>query len=347
MSAALLVTSPGLGATIQDFGRPGFQDLGVPKGGALDPLNLRLANWLTGNDGGEGALEMRFSGPAFELRGASARIAVAGDGAEIEMQRFDDRRYPAYRSITLEDGQRFRLNLRGGGPCYLAVAGGFDLAPVLGSLSTLAICGLGGFKGRALQAGDIIPLHADDAPEGGELALRPPKFAPSSAAIRVLLGPQQDHFTQEGVATLLGESFTISNLSDRMGLRLEGPVIAHARSFDLISDGNAHGAIQVPGSGKPIVLMADRGTTGGYPKIATVISADLAALGRLPPGATLRFEAVTQPEAVAALKAQDALLASLKAAISPFRDPGEALTRALLEENIISGVENARLQDNA
>jgi len=339
MKTALAVTAPGLNATIQDLGRPGYQSVGVTVGGALDPIMLRLANWLAGNGAGEGALEMRFSGPAFEVRGGSAHLALAGEGADIEMLPPYEGRHPAYRSFALQAGQRFRVVLKGGGPCYLAVEGGFEISAVLGSVSTLAACGFGGFHGRALLMGDVLPLRRS-APANGSFALRAPNFA-QPEFIRVILGPQQGHFTADGLNTFLGESFTISHLSDRMGLRLEGPLVRHAKSFDLISDGNPHGAIQVPGSGKPIILMADRGTTGGYPKIATVISADLAPLGRLPPGEKLRFKAVTHEEAVAALRAQDALLASLKAAIAPYRDAKEELARALMEENIISGVADA------
>jgi biotin-dependent carboxylase-like uncharacterized protein len=341
MSAALAVLAPGLNAAIQDLGRPGFQAIGVPVGGALDPVMLRVANWLAGNDGGEGALEMRFSGPSFEVRGGPAHLALGGEGVEIEMLPPFEGRYPAFRSLTLEPGQRFRVKIRGGAPCYLAVEGGFDIPPILGSVSTLAVGGLGGLHGRALCAGDVLPLCRDVPQLSGNYALRPPKFAPAQT-IRVILGPQDDGFTPEGIETFLNGGFTISHLSDRMGLRLEGPRVAHSGGFDLISDGNAHGAIQVPGSGQPIVLMADRGTTGGYPKIAVVISADLPLLGRLPPGARLGFKAVSHGEAVAALRAQDALLASLKAGIARYRDPREELARALLEENIISGVADAK-----
>jgi biotin-dependent carboxylase-like uncharacterized protein len=341
MSAALFVIAPGLNAAIQDLGRPGFQAIGVPVGGALDPIMLRLANWLAGNDGGEGALEMRFSGPSFEVRGGPVHLAFGGDGVEIEMLPPFEGRYPAYRSLTLEPGQRFRVKMRGSGPCYLAVEGGFDIPPVLGSVSTLAVGELGGFHGRVLCAGDMLPLRLSEPLLPGNYTIRPPKFAPVQI-IRVILGPQDDCFSPEGIETFLSGSFAISHLSDRMGLRLEGPCVAHSGGFDLISDGNAHGAIQVPGSGQPIILMADRGTTGGYPKIATVISVDLPSLGRLPPGAHVSFKAVGHGDAVAALRAQDALLASLKATITRYRDPEEELARALLEENIISGVTDAQ-----
>ena len=312
----------------------------MPEGGALDPIMLRLANWLVGNADGEGALEMRFGGPLMEVREAPIRLAVAGDGVEIELLPPLEARIPAYRSLTLTPGQSFRVVLTGGAPCYLAVEGGFDIPPVLGSLSTLPIGGVGGFQGRALAQGDLVPLRLSNPSRDGELALRPPKFPPP-AAIRVIVGPQADRFTEEALHSFLSEAFTISPLSDRMGLRLEGPRLTHSGGFDLISDGSPHGAVQVPGSGQPIVLLADRGTTGGYPKIAVVITADLPVLGRLPPGAKLRFEAVSHAEAVAALRAQDALLASLKASITRYRDPAEELSRALLEENIISGVTDA------
>jgi biotin-dependent carboxylase-like uncharacterized protein len=341
MTTALAVTAPGLNVTVQDLGRPGFQAIGVPTGGALDPIMLRLANWLVGNGDGEGALEMRFSGPAFELRGGEAQLALAGDGADIELLPPFEGRCPGWRSMTMRPGQRFRVVLKGGGPCYLAVGGGFAIPPVLGSVSTLAVSGIGGFQGRALKAGDVLPLRLARPALEADQALRAPKFA-SPAAIRVMLGPQDGHFTQAGLRRFLSEPFTISHLSDRMGLRLEGRPVEHVGGFDLISDGNAPGAIQVPGSGCPIVLMADRGTTGGYPKIATVISADLPVLGRLPPGSELRFQAVTHAQAVEALRAQDAMLAGLKASVARYRDPGEELARALLEENIISGVSDAQ-----
>ena len=340
MSAALSVQAPGLAVTLQDLGRPGYQAIGVPKGGALDPVMLRIANWLVGNQAGEGALEMRFSGPGFTVRGGPVRLAVAGEGAEIELLVPAEGRHPAWRSVTLQPEQPFRVMLRGGAPCYLAVAGGFAVEPVLGSVSTLAIGGIGGFEGRVIQAGDVLPLRLAAPPDAGEWTLRPPK-APEPAAIRVILGPQADRFTAEALATFLAEPFTISHLSDRMGLRLDGPRLTHSAGFDLISDGNAPGAIQVPGTGRPIVLMPDAGTTGGYPKIATVITADLPLLARPAPGSPLRFQAVTQAEAVAALRAADALLESLKAAITPYRDADEALSRALAEENIISGVADA------
>lgn len=340
MKPSLTVTAAGLGATLQDMGRGGFQALGVPPSGALDPVQLRLANWLVGNDGGEGAIEMRLSGPAFEVASGAVRVALSGEDARLRLGGTDDERVPAYRSVTLMVGQRFQVELRGGAVCYLAVEGGFDVAPVLGSVSTLGVAQLGGFSGCPLAVGDMLPLQRDPM-AGGERQLRAPELA-APDRLRVILGPQDDYFAPTTIEQFLNQSFTASPLSNRMGLRLDGVPLRHARGFDIVSDGNAPGAIQVPGSGQPIILLADRGTTGGYPKIATVITADLPLLGRIAPGQTIGFEAVTQEQAVAALRTQNAWLANLKAAIQPYRDLSESLARALVEENIISGVTDAR-----
>jgi allophanate hydrolase subunit 2 len=168
MTRSLLVTAPGLAATLQDMGRPGYQALGVPVSGALDPDVLQIANWLVENDGGEGAIEMRFGGPAFEAQGDAVRVALAGAGAEIRLGPSDEDFIPAWRSATIQPGQRFRIVLRGGAACYLAVGGGFALAPELGSVSTLASAGLGGFGGRALAEGDLLPLRRARDASGGE-----------------------------------------------------------------------------------------------------------------------------------------------------------------------------------
>ncbi len=341
MTPGLLVTAPGLSATLQDMGRPGHQALGVPVSGALDPDALQIANWLAGNEGGEGAIEMRFSGPAFEVQGAAARVAVAGSGVEIRFGPSDEDFVPACRSVTFAPGQRFRVALRGGAACYLAVEGGFDVTPELGSVSTLVAAGLGGFGGRALAGGDHLPLRRAASTGRGEQVMRlPPLGVPEY--LRVILGPQDDHFTSASIAALLARGFKVSAASNRVGLRLEGEPLRHAKGADIISDGTVLGAIQAPGSGQPIILMPDRGTTGGYPKIATIISADRPALGRIAPGATLHFRAVSHEDAVAALRTHQAWLAELKASIRSWRDAEAALTEALWQENIISGVTDAR-----
>lgn len=341
MTASLLVLAPGLAATLQDMGRTGYQALGVPVSGALDADALQIANWVVGNGGGEGAVEMRFSGPSFEVHGAAARVAVAGSGAEIRFGPSNNDFSPAFRSTTFAPGQRFRIALRGGAACYLAVEGGFDVTPELGSVSTLTLAGLGGFSGRALAKGDRLPLRCAPAAGSSERVMRSPTLGVPER-LRVILGPQDDHFTPASIAAFLTQGYTVSAASNRVGLRLEGEPLRHARSADIISDGTVLGAIQVPGSGQPIILMPDRGTTGGYPKIATVISADRAALGRIAPGATVCFQAVSHEEAVSALRAHKAWLTGLKNGIRPWRDAEAALTEALWQENIISGVTDAQ-----
>jgi biotin-dependent carboxylase-like uncharacterized protein len=175
---------------------------------------------------------------------------------------------------------------------YVAVEGGFDIAPVLGSVSTYIRGGFGGWHGRALVAGDQLPLRRMQASDREEFMIEGLDLSTPSR-LRVILGPQHNYFSDGGIETFLGSDYAVSAESDRVGMRLEGPPVAHSRSTDMTSDGIAPGSIQVPANGLPIVLQVDRQTTGGYPKIATVISADLPALGRLPIGAKVSFEPVT------------------------------------------------------
>ncbi len=340
MMHRLKVIAPGLHTTLQDLGRPGFQSLGVPVSGALDPVSFRLANLLAGNEENTGALEILFQGPTLEVLSTSARFALAGGKAEAEILVPQPGRIPAWRSFTLPSGGRFRIHPKGAAVCYLAVEGGFAIAPVLGSQSTYVRGGIGGYEGRALQAGDGLPLTLGNASGRGELGLPPPNLA-APAEIRVIPGPQDDFFTEAALTTFFSARFTVSQASDRMGLRLEGPPLLHAKGADIVSDGIAHGAIQVPGSGKPIILLADRQTAGGYPKIATVISADLAALGRLAPGAKLSFRKVNHEEAAKALRTYDEAFAALKASIAPLDAQAPLESRALLSGNLISGVVDA------
>ena len=346
MTAALRVIAPGLMTTLQDLGRRGYQHLGVPVSGALDPVCLQAANLLAGNAPGMGALEIAYQGPTLAIEADSVRIAAAGGQAAIDIIGPDGgagQRLAPFESARLTRGQTLRIGaLSGSAILYLAVEGGFAVAPVMGSQSTLTRGGIGGFEGRALQAGDMLPLRQAAAPEREEvmlpaLDLRPP------ARVRVVLGPQDDHFTQAGLATLLASPYTISRASDRMGMRLEGPTLEHsAKGYNIVSDGTAPGSIQVPGNGLPIVLLADRQTTGGYPKIATVISADLPALGRLTPGSRLAFAVVDIDTAEAAARQLAADIAAMAGQIAPARR-GLSIDHAkLMAENLISGTVDAR-----
>ena len=343
MTSALKVLQPGLSSTVQDLGRSGFQRFGIPVSGAADPTALRAANVVVGNAPSTAGLEIVLMGPTLEVAAESVRVAVAGSGAAIEVHPVDgaDRRLvPALESVRLVRGDKLRVPpLSGTAVACLAIAGGFDLVPFQGSHATYVRGGFGGLDGRALQAGDLLPLGLDSAPDRAEATLDGVSLAPATI-VRVVLGPQDDHFTPAAIETLLAAEYTVSREADRMGMRLDGPRLAHANGFDIVSDGIAPGAIQVPGSGQPIVLLADRQSTGGYPKIATVASVDLPALGRCLPGMRLRFTSVSVGAAQALRREHEAMMRSLPGRLRPVRAPGIDLSR-LASENLVSGVIDA------
>jgi biotin-dependent carboxylase-like uncharacterized protein len=343
MKPLLRVIAPGLMTTLQDLGRPGYQRLGIPVCGALDPVSLRAANLLVGNPPGTGALEIAYQGPTLAVEAESVRVAFAGASAALDVGEGGNgvgaQRVPVLQSVRLHKGQTLKIGaLSGSAVGYLAVEGGFDIAPVLGSQSTYLRAGLGGFEGRALREGDLLPLKLAGADDRGERVLASLELAPPQR-FRVVFGPQDDFFSAQGKRTLLESTYTVSPASDRMGMRLDGPALEHAGSYNIVSDGIAPGSIQVPGNGLPIVLLADRQTTGGYPKIATVISADLPALGRLMPGAKVAFAQVDIATAEAAHRQLRAGLDAMANDIVPVRASIDE--RKLLEANLVSGMVNA------
>ena len=288
MSTGLEVITPGLMTSVQDRGRFGFQALGISVSGALDPDGFDLANALAGNEAGTGALEIRMLGPTLEVTAESVTVALAGTGAGIEVMSPEREMISACRSVTFRKGQVFRIGAIGDSAvCYLAVHGGFDLPDVYGSQSTCMSAGFGGFHGRILEKGDCLPLRKAAAESVSQRILRRPPEPERSPVIRVIAGPQDDYFSAAGIETFFGTGYTVSQAVNRMGMRLEGAAVAHEKGFNIASDGIVRGAIQVPGNGLPIILMADCQTTGGYPKIATVISTDMPKLGRMMPGADL------------------------------------------------------------
>ncbi len=342
MSPALKVIQAGLSTTLQDLGRTGGQRFGIPVSGAVDAIALRAANVVVGNAQASAGLEIALLGPTLEVMADSVRVAVAGGSVALEVSHAggEARRIPALQSVRLVRGDRVRIGpVAGSAVGYLAVAGGFDLAPFLGSLSTYVRGAFGGFDGRALRDGDLLPLKAASAEERAELHLANFDLVPP-ARVRIVLGPQDDYFTREAIQTLLGTAYTVTREADRMGIRLDGAPLVHAKGYNIVSDGIAPGAIQVPGNGLPIVLLADRQATGGYPKIATVISADLPALGRVAPGATLRFEQVTIEAAQTARRALEVEMAALAGTLQPVRSAHLDLAR-LLDANLVSGVVDA------
>jgi biotin-dependent carboxylase-like uncharacterized protein len=314
-------------------------------------VSLRAANLLVGNAAGMGALEIAYQGPTLRVDADSVRVAVAGGRTSVDILPADAssaRRVGAFESVRLLRGETLRVGaLAGSAIAYLAVEGGFDIAPVLGSQSTLIRAAIGGLEGRALRVGDVLPLKQSAASEREEVALPPIDLSPPRR-VRVVLGPQEDHFTEAGLSALQESIYIVSQASDRMGMRLEGPRLEHSsKGYNIVSDGTAHGSIQVPGNGLPIILLPDRQTTGGYPKIATVISADLPALGRMAPGAKISFEVVDMEAAEAAARHLGADIAAMASRLAPVRREIAIDATRLMGENLVSGVVNARDGSNA
>jgi 5-oxoprolinase (ATP-hydrolysing) subunit C len=337
MKPALRIIEPGIAASLQDCGRFGLQRYGVPVSGALDAESLTAANIAAGNPARFAAIEILGAGLAFEVEADSATLALAGmaAGLTITSGNAAPARYPAMRSIGVRRGDNVRIPAPAGGPAaYLAVEGGFDIAPVLGSCSTYRRASLGGFHGRTLQAGDRIPLRF---PSSSRAAVRLPLSVKAPQSLRVMRGPNAGYFTPAAFEALFTSAYTVEPASDRMGLRLEGGRLERAITAELPSQATTAGALQVPPDGRPILLLADRQTVGGYPRIATVIGADIAAAGRLGAGMSIRFEEVGREQAVRLLKQQREWLASLPAKLEPA--DGEPLTaEQLLSANLIGGV---------
>lgn len=284
---ALDVLATGPLATVQDLGRPGLAALGVGQSGAADAAALRLANRLVGNPDGDAGLEVTFGG--LEVR-AHGGLHVALAGAPCPMT-VDGRQVAPYAPVWLPDGATLRL---GAPPCglrgYLAVRGGVDVPPVLGSRSTDTLAGLGP---APLAAGDRVPVGAPSAAMPGvDLA---PVRRPDDGEVRlrVVLGPRAEWFTDAGRATLLASPYEVTAESDRVGMRLAGPELERARDDELPSEGMVAGALQVPPSGRPTLFLADHPVTGGYPVVATVVAADVGRAAQARPGQRLRFVAAS------------------------------------------------------
>lgn len=342
MTPVLKVIQPGLQTTVQDLGRFGHQKLGIPVSGALDTTALRAANIVVGNAPGTAGLEMAMTGPTLEVGTDSVRVAVAGGSTELQITTSsgETRQVKGLESVHLRQGDRIKIaGISGSAVAYLAIEGGLDLPAFLGSLSTYVRGGFGGLEGRALRAGDLLPLTATKATEREERRLNKLNLAPL-ACVRVVLGPQHEDFTAEALEALASNDYTVTREADRMGLRLDGAKLVHSKGHNIVSDGIAPGAIQVPGNGLPIVLLADRQSTGGYPKIATVASADLPGLGRVAPGARIRFAVVTVAEAEAARRELESQITGFRTQLEAVR--GLELDAArLMSANLISGVIDA------
>lgn len=307
MSASLTVVKPGMLTTVQDLGRPGYQGVGVPVSGPMDSYSHRLANQLLGNDPSAAALEITLLGP--ELR-ADGDVTCALTGADITVT-VDGRPAPMNEPFTVRSGAVLRWGARGSGTrMTLAVRGGFDLPATLGSRATHLVSRMGPFGGRALRPGDVLPVGAA-ASAGHAQKGQPLELPDGGARLRVLPAVHRARFSDDAWGLLVRARFTVSPQSNRMGYRLEGPVLGHAGAADILSEAMPFGAIQVPASGQPILLLVERATTGGYATIANVITADLPVAGQLAPGDWIEFDAVAHDDALAALRRREAALKGL------------------------------------
>jgi antagonist of KipI len=300
--------SPGLLTTVQDLGREGFGPLGVSPSGAADAISLRLGNRLVGNAEGAAALEMTLLGGTF-LFPQGAVIALAGsdfaamlDGSPLEL----------WSSVEVRPGQILRVgSTRSGARSYLCVQGGIGAKPFLSSASTHLLSGLGGHEGRALRKGDVLRIGPATASfRKRSLARNALQRLSPRKILRATPGPQSDSFPRESQRLFYKSVFRVAEDSNRMGLRLEGPSIAHESSGEMLTEGVSIGAVQITAGGQPIILFVEQQTTGGYAKIANVISADVHSLGQLRPRDDVRFEQVDWDTARALLLEQEQLLAS-------------------------------------
>jgi antagonist of KipI len=299
---AIHVVRPGLLTTVQDLGRWGHQATGVAVAGPMDTFSHRVANALVGNEPSAATLEITLIGPELVFERA-CRIALAGADFEVACS---GRPIPLGMSAWLDDGARLHFGRRrAGARVYLAVAGGILTPTVLGSRATHLVSAMGGLEGRALAANDVLPIEAGHSP--GLQRRAPVAMLPSAgrARLRVLPGPQAEWFASDAWRALCATSFRVSPRSNRTGYRLEGPQLPRQRDEEPISEPVTFGSIQVPAAGEPILLMADRQTAGGYPKIGCVIAADLPIAGQLAPGDFIEFDVCGRQQAAAALIARE------------------------------------------
>lgn len=313
MRNVLKVVRPGLMTTVQDLGRQGYQQYGMVVSGAMDPYALRVANLLVGNQQEEAGLEITMMGPELEILDDTV-MAICGADLSPTLEGVP---IPAWKSFRVKKGQKIRFGApKKGARAYLTVAGGFDVPVVMGSKSTYMKAAIGGVEGRPLQKRDVLSRGESHVSLEKWVGRRlHPAYIPDYPAhfkARVVLGPDQDAFTESGIQTFLNETYEITTQADRMGYRLTGPKIQHVTGADILSDAIAPGTIQVPSGGEPIILLADRQTIGGYTRIGTVITVDIPFIAQMVPGNTIAFESVTVEEAQRLFVEQEMFLKGLK-----------------------------------
>lgn len=305
------VINPGLLTTIQDEGRYNFQKFGVPVSGVMDYYSYKVSNMLVGNKGTEAVLEITMIGPALRFQ-KNAIIAITGGNLGPKINGAD---ISQWRSIAVNQGDVLSFTgIKSGCRSYLAVKGGICVDKVMGSRSTYIKASLGGINGNALQKNDIVPILDNNTINYKVKKLSDsyiPKYS-NNYQIRVVKGPQDDYFTEKGLTTFFNNDYKVTSECDRMGFSFEGEPIDLKNGSDIISDGITFGAVQIPGHGKPIIMMADRQTTGGYAKIGSVIFKDLSTLSQAKPGDSVSFVEVTIDTAHKELKELEETLSIIK-----------------------------------
>jgi 5-oxoprolinase (ATP-hydrolysing) subunit C len=335
MGGCLRVLRAGPGATIQDAGRHGYQRYGVTPAGPMDWAAFRTANSALGNDRAA-AIEISVAGLEVICEGAPLALAFAG-GAFV--WRRDGVLLPQAARLLLEPGKTLAARAgKSGAFAYLAVEGGFETPVAMGSRATHTRSAMGGIEGRMLREDDVLPAGSTVRRDGAsfEATIDAPWLAREPGPFRVVLGPQDDYFKVETLSAFFEGLFTLTPMADRMAYRLKGPEIAHAKGYDIVSDGAALGAIQIAGDKNPLVLMADRAPTGGYPKLGHVACADIGGLAQMRPGETCRFRAVSAAEAREALLALEDEIATTQQRLRPLRRA--PTSESLFDANLIDGV---------
>jgi antagonist of KipI len=308
---SIRVIRPGLHTTVQDLGRWGFQAQGVPVSGAMDSYAHRLANRLVGNRDDSATLEVTLAGADLLFDDPRA-VAVTGATFDLEL---DGQVVPPHAAFDVRAGSVLRFGARrNGARAYVAISGGLDVPVVLGSRSTHVGSRVGGIAGRMLVAGDSVPLGSATS-QVASRRVRSALPAPATGRVRVVAGPHVDRFAPGALDALQASAYRVLPQSNRMGFRLSGPPLEHASGADIVSDATPVGALQVPASGQPILLMADHQTTGGYTIVAVVITADLGLAAQLAPGDLIQFEVCKPGQALSALIARERALMAVGASL--------------------------------
>lgn len=336
MPGGLRILKAGPGSTIQDGGRRGFLRYGVTPAGPMDWVAHQTSNLAIGNDKDAAALEISIGGLEVLCEGQDCWIGFCGGDFEVLR---NGQNVPSAARLLLQERERLRVRPQKSGAWFtLAVQGGFTTPLVLGSRATHSRSSIGGMEGRMVREGDFLPILGGPPQSLAEGALIAPWLSEKKSAIRVIPGPQDDFFGEEAEAAFYGGSFILTPEADRMAYKLKGPEIPHLRGFNIVSDGIALGAVQIGGDRQPLVLMADRQPTGGYPKIGHVARADIGFLAQMRPGAEIKFTRTSVQEARAVLLELEDQISKTQAFLAPLKP--ELTSELLLTHNLISGVYN-------